>query len=122
MAQLSEDDRRTMYADGLMLKEKVIELRRQISALDLQLAPIWQKERNLRERIQATHGLPPHFNPDTALDRKPLFEALLQISVEHGFTKTTRNDFNRQARGYTNELKAIISALDKDAKKNDVQR
>ena len=114
---LTAAERGALQARVVTLHGMVGTLYTQTIELKHRLQPIWEKKRNLRERIQATHGPPPNFNPRRAPDRVPLFEALLQISVDHGFTETAYGDLNRRMKAYEREAASIEKVLDKDGRK-----
>jgi len=114
---LSPSERDAMLTQVLDLRDKIGTLERQTMELKFRLQPVREKERNLRERIQATHGGPGTFNARRAPDRKPLFEGLLQISVDHGFTKNSYRDMVARMRAYERQADSIERKLAKDGGK-----
>ena len=99
------------------LRREAALLARQIGSIDIQLAPVIERERMIRGAIQSTHGGAASFNPRRSAERKPMFEALLQISVDHGATKNLRRDLDSRMRAYRREAKTIETLLDKERSK-----
>lgn len=113
MPKPSDAEIKVMQARLGSLAVMIENLHHQEAQLGMTLAPVWEKERNVIDRIRNTHGTGATFNPHTAPKRTPLFEALLQIAVEHGKTKNQYRDVKRQAKAYANEMARIERELAK---------
>jgi hypothetical protein len=101
----------TARLDGLRCR--IADLSRQKEEAGLRLRPVFEKERNLKDRIQATHGAPGSFNYRRAPDRKPLYEALLVIACEHGAEKSAYGTVRRMLKACETEADRIEKVLAK---------
>jgi hypothetical protein len=112
-------------AELAKMKQRLIELagtldslRSEQAQLGLVLKPVFEHERNVIERIRNTHGTGATFNPHRAPQRTPLFEALLQIAVQHGKTKSAYGDVKRRANAYMREAEKIERELSQHVKED----
>jgi hypothetical protein len=109
---LSKDERKALTAELEGLIEEATTLERQLTVLDFELAPMWLKERSLRDQIAASHRLP-RFNPAGAERRAPWFEGLTQLAIQYGPRKTVRRLVSSQMNAKVNAAKRIRLQLDK---------
>lgn len=93
------------------LAAEIDSLTRQIATMGHELSPVYQRDASIRDRISETHGGPGKFNREGAPQRKPLFEVLTQIAVQHGPKKQLLKDMKRRVSAYSKEL----IRLDKEA-------
>jgi hypothetical protein len=109
---LSKDERKALTAELASLIGEIGDLERQLTVLDFELAPMWLKERSLRQQITASHQLP-RFNPANAAKRAPWFEGLLQLAIQYGPRKMVRSRINSQMGAKITAAKRITLQLDK---------
>jgi len=109
---LSPEEKKRLTAELAGLIGEIGDLERQIKVLDFELAPMWLKERSLRQQITASHNLP-RFNPANAAKRAPWFEGLLQLAIQYGPRKTVWRLINSQMSAKISAAKRITLQLDK---------
>jgi hypothetical protein len=114
----SEAELAKMNARLTELHDMVDSLRHEQAQLGLTLAPVFEHERNVIARIRDSHGTGATFNPHRAPQRTPLFEALLQIAIQHGKTKNQHRDVKRRAKAYETEAARIERELSQYVKED----
>jgi hypothetical protein len=112
---MTNEQAAALVAEWKNLSAEIADLKAKSARYAAILMAVWNAERDAKDRIAATHGGPGKFNAAGAATRAPLFERLLQISEEHGGTKTAFGDCNRLMKAYVKRTEAIRSELSKKA-------
>jgi len=95
------------------LVNEINSLMHEARILSTELSPVYQRDSEIRSSISDTHGGPGRYNREGASQRKPLFEALTQIAVQHGRKKQLVKDMKRRISAYSKE----VIRLEKEAAK-----
>jgi len=96
------------------LADRIKELSEEINDLEQRLGPFWRDEGRLKAAIDRTfikhNGRIVH-SLDKAEERKPLYEGLLQLSIEYGGLKGQRLYALAMRRGYERDHAKIEKEL-----------
>jgi predicted nucleic acid-binding Zn-ribbon protein len=101
------------------------ELAIEIDDLDKRLVPFWREKARLEQAIRQTHDQPGGVLVHSwgkAGERKPLYEGLLQLSIEYGGVKKQRLDAIAMRNGYARDYARIEKELDKLNKRKERKR
>jgi len=101
------------------------ELTAEIDDLDKRLTPFRREKARLEQAIRQTHDQPGGVLVHSwgkAGERKPLYEGLLQLSLEYGGVKKQRLDAIAMRNGYARDYARIEKELDKLNKRKDRNR
>lgn len=102
------------------LREEVMDLQRRIARMDRELEPAWREDGDLKVKIKDTHGKDGRggivFRMEGAEARKPLFEALLALSVEYGPVRQQRRELATLVRAYERRADNLEKYLQRKAK------
>lgn len=99
------------------LMEALGELGQVMQRLNTQLAPVTDRERQLKDGIAATHGGPGKFNPAGAPARAPKFNELTDIAAKHGPSKAERKRIVSAVKSMQREIDTLESQLNVGSKK-----
>lgn len=91
------------------------ELTAEIDDLDKRLTPFRREKARLEQAIRETHNQPDGVVVHSwgkAGERKPLYEGLLQLSLEYGGVKKRRLDVIAMRNGYARDYARIEKELD----------
>lgn len=92
------------------LLAEVSELSLGIEAMDKVLAPFWDRERQIHAAIIDTFGTT-RFSWANREERKPLYEALLQISLDCGKLRGGRKEANSLRKSYERDVARLAKEI-----------
>ncbi len=110
----------TPQEDLILAQEIIADLASDLSDLDSQLAPVWDEECRLKDRILATHGMRDGvvlLNLDRAGDRAPIFSKFSEIARKWGPLKTKRGNLNRQVKSLERHIGHLQKLITAEARK-----
>lgn len=99
------------------IREWITETAREMYSLDVELAPVWRAENEIKDSIRRTHG-ERLYDPAGAPARVPCFEGLLQVSIKWGKVKNERRETARQLKAYEREA----DRLEREIARNKAKR
>ena len=116
-----EGEKEKLKSDLSALREMISELAKTISGYDRLLAPYWHAKGDVEDAIRRTHHRrPPNtivFNPGGASNRKPSFDALMELAIEWGPTKAERSELQTRMKAHEREAGKLETELKYLAKK-----
>lgn len=109
-------ERQDLLRDDLQrLADRIKELSGEINGLEQRLGPFWRDEERLKAAIDRTftrHNGGIVHSLAKAEERKPLYEGLLQLSLEYGGLKGQRLHAIAMRKGYERDYAKIEKELD----------
>jgi len=113
-AQATPEKQGALHVEVDRLKARIMELSEEIEDLQQQLIPFRREKARLEQAIRVTHNQPNGVlvhSWDKAEERKPLYEGLLQLSLDYGGRKKQLADALTMRRGYERDQAKIEKEL-----------
>lgn len=111
-----------MKAEVSDLRQEVSDLSKRVAMIDRELAPAWTAENEIRAGIRATHGIDPLgkilYAVEGIVARRPLFERLLEISIECGPVRQQRRELAQRMRAYERRASRLTRDITREEKRN----
>ena len=119
-AAVQHDETAKLKNELIDLRDEVSSLQRRIALIDRELGPVWAEEDEIKVKIKETHTVNRWggivFKLAGKDERRPLFDALLAICIEHGPVRENRKQLAQQMRSYERRAENLEKYLERKAK------